>query len=279
MMLDESVRNFYEESQEQDRLLKGIAQLEAHRTRQILKRFLPSPPAVVLDVGGGAGAYALWLAEQGYHVDLIDPVESLVAVAGERSRAQQYPLASHTVGDARRLDVPTASVDVALLLGPLYHLPILDDRLLALREARRVLKPDGILMAAAMTRWATVLYGLANELFANSSFDDLAWESATHGKNRNTNKVRGGFTTAYFHRPDELRIELREAGFSVAHLFGVEGPACLLTDFERRWANDTQRTAMLRTATLVEEEESVIGTSAHLIAVAQPYPHVSVGAG
>ena len=64
------------------------------------------------------------LAEAGYEVHLVDPVPLHVAQADAASRARASGrLASARVGDARRLDVPDASADAVLMLGPLYHLP------------------------------------------------------------------------------------------------------------------------------------------------------------
>ncbi len=47
-----------------------------------------------------------------------------------------------------------------LLMGPLYHLTDRDHRLSALREAHRVLKPGGWLVAKAFNRFASLLDGL-----------------------------------------------------------------------------------------------------------------------
>ncbi|MGB6455952.1 MAG: class I SAM-dependent methyltransferase, partial [Streptosporangiaceae bacterium] len=58
------------------------------------------------------------------------------------------------VGDARSLDLADASVDAVLLLGPLYHLARRADRVQALREARRVVRPGGPVYGAAVSRWA-----------------------------------------------------------------------------------------------------------------------------
>jgi 2-polyprenyl-3-methyl-5-hydroxy-6-metoxy-1,4-benzoquinol methylase len=60
---------------ESQRLSNEWGELERLRTRAILARHLPSPPAVILDVGGAAGVYAFPLAKQGYEVHLIDAVE------------------------------------------------------------------------------------------------------------------------------------------------------------------------------------------------------------
>jgi hypothetical protein len=35
-------------------------------------RFLPASPAVILDIGGGPGGHACWLARHGYEVHLLD---------------------------------------------------------------------------------------------------------------------------------------------------------------------------------------------------------------
>src|SRR6476619_5016497 len=114
MELDEDVRRYYDVGEEQDRLDRN--RLEMVRTQELLERFLPPPPAGVLDVGGGPGRYSSWLAGLGYDVTLVDPmplhVEQASALGGFDAR----------LGDARSLDDPDGSADVVLLMGPLYHL-------------------------------------------------------------------------------------------------------------------------------------------------------------
>jgi hypothetical protein len=61
--IDAEILAHYEEGIEKERLLgEGAGRLEYLRTRELLARYLPPPAAAVLDVGGGAGAYALPLA-------------------------------------------------------------------------------------------------------------------------------------------------------------------------------------------------------------------------
>jgi SAM-dependent methyltransferase len=71
---DPEILRYYAAGLEDERLTQGPFQLERVRTEELLKRHLPSPPAKVLDVGGGSGPYACRLAGQGYEVTLLDPV-------------------------------------------------------------------------------------------------------------------------------------------------------------------------------------------------------------
>ena len=88
--LDAEILAHYEEGVERERLLRdGAGRLEYLRTRELLARYLPPAPATVLDVGGGAGVYALPLAREAYSVHLIDPVPLHVDQAREASVLQQ----------------------------------------------------------------------------------------------------------------------------------------------------------------------------------------------
>ena len=129
----DEILSFYRQTQESKRLTNDVrGQIEFARTQEIITRYLPAPPAVVLDIGGGSGPYACWLAKSGYEVHLVDPVDSLVEQAKEASNQQpEHPIASVSLGDARALRFVSASADAVLLLGPLYHLIDKSERLLA----------------------------------------------------------------------------------------------------------------------------------------------------
>jgi len=267
--LDPAIRAYYDQTPEETRLHVGPFQLEALRTRELIERYAPRPPGTVLDVGGAAGAYAGWLASLGYTVHLVDAVPRLVAEARRRSAMLPRPIASCEVGDARALASPAASADVVLLLGPLYHLTAAGDRARALAEAARVLKVGGVLFAAAISRYASALDGLARDLFQDPRFTAIVEQDLRDGQHRNPTERADYFTTAYFHRPDELRTEVSRAGLVVDGLYGLEGPAWILPDFDERWADARRRADIVRVARALEAEPSAIGVSAHLLAVAR----------
>ncbi|MBB5236098.1 class I SAM-dependent methyltransferase [Deinococcus budaensis] len=267
--MDEAALNgigaYYGQDREHLRLSRGSNQLEFERTQELVSRWLPSPPATVLDVGGGTGPYARWLLSRGYAVHLLDVVPLHI----ERVRADPSldALASANVGDARALPYPDASADAALLLGPLYHLTRREDRLLALREVRRCLKPGGVLLAACITRTASTLDGLLAGLDADERFRQMRDQTLESGLHDPPDAAQGWFTRAYFHRPEELRQELEEAGFSGVRLYAIEGLGNLVPDFEARWNDPEQRGRLLDAVRRTEEDPSLFGISAHLLAV------------
>jgi SAM-dependent methyltransferase len=265
--IDSTILEFYARAPEEARLDSGPARLEAQRTRELIARHLSPAPATVADVGGGAGAYAFWLADLGYDVQLVDATPRLIDVARARNEAARRHLTSCAIGDARRLDIQNDAVDAVLHLGPLYHLTDADQRNLALREAARVLRPGGVLFAAAISRWASTLDGLSRELLSDPAFKRIAERDVADGRHENPTDRPDYFTTAYFHRPDELQSEVIAAGFEHVALYGVEGPGWILTDFEERWGDSARRSVLLEAARLVESEPAMLGSSAHLLMV------------
>ncbi len=257
---------FYERGLEERRLTEGDGLLEFARTQAILRRVLPPPSARILDVGGGPGTYAAWLALAGYDATLIDPVPLHLEQARTRSAAQpEHPFVVQA-GDARSLDHDDESVDAVLLLGPLYHLTERRDRLCAWQEARRVVQPGGVVVAASITRFAALLDGgRRGWLATRPAFAAAAISDARHGQHRAVDQE--SFTWAYFHHPDELRAEACEAGLESVELVGVEGPWWLLGDLPARHDDPAQWQSLLDAAELMESEPSLLGVSPHVLAI------------
>jgi ubiquinone/menaquinone biosynthesis C-methylase UbiE len=263
---DEEIRGFYERYAEAERL-KTDFRVEAARTRELIERFLPPAPATVLDVGGGPGGHALWLAELGYEVHLVDPVPRHVEQATAASQDASRPLASAIVGDARQLEHADDGVDALLMLGPLYHLTEAHERARALAEARRVLRPRGAMLAAAISRFASALDGLRKGLLLDPEFEAIVERDLRHGQHRNPTRHERWFTTAYFHHPCELRSEVAAAGFQEVEVLAIEGLGDWLPNLDD-WLDDTDRRELLmRTLRRLEREPSLLGGSPHLMAV------------
>lgn len=293
----------YGEDIEEATRLSGPS-LERLRTEDVLRRYLPAPPASaarsdsdgggagggagdsratvvdVLDVGGAAGVHALPLARRGYRVALLDPVERHVKQAAEASRAMVAEgaasgLVASVVGDARflfqaweplRVD---SSIEAVLMLGPLYHLQHEADRGVALAEAWRVLRPGGRVIVAGISRFASLMDGLNRGLVMDPVFRGIVTQDLVTGRHENPTNHPDYFTSAYLHRPDGLRREVADAGFDVDALIGVEGPMAYLKDRGAALEDDDVREYVLSTLRQIEEEPSIVGASLHMLCVAK----------
>jgi SAM-dependent methyltransferase len=262
------VLRHYSEVDESSRLRSGWFQLEHTRTQELILRHLPPAPATIIDAGGGAGIYACWLAQRGYQVHLIDPVPKHVEQARAASALQpQLPLASADIGDARHLAHANDSADAILLLGPLYHLIEREERLACLREARRVLRRGGLLWANAISHFASLLDSLSHGFFDDPAFAPIVERDLEEGQHRNPTSNPKYFTDAFFHRPGELSRDLLAVGFQVLEIVAIEGPGWLAHDFDRLWNDPFQRERLLGAVRKVEREPSVLGASAHIMAI------------
>jgi len=204
-VIDDEIRAYYDLGQERERLASdGSGTLEWARTRELLRRYLPPAPAESIDIGGGPGAYAAWLAREGYRVHLIDPIPLHVEQAREAAATRPDAPFSAAMGDARRLDAADQTFDAALLLGPLYHLTERSERITALQEARRVLRPGGVVLAVGISRFASLLDGLRLNVLGNPEFDRVLEQDLRDGQHRNPLLADRPewFTTTFFHHPN-----------------------------------------------------------------------------
>ena len=247
-----------EEGPRERACIAGMGSSSLFVTQELLDRFLPKPRARIIDVGGGTGAYSSWLSSLGHMVHLMDVVPRHVE---EASRDRAF---TSLVGDARSLPLSSGSYDVALLLGPLYHLPQLADRLQAMREARRAVRKHGIIVAAFICRAAVVLDGFVKGWIDNEGALEIVREQLEGGFAACS---RGGFSAvSYFHWPSEIKVELANAGFEDFGLFGVEGPAWIASDFDARWNTPAGRHIVLEMARTFEEHPEYQLLSSHLLA-------------
>ncbi|HZN72469.1 MAG TPA: class I SAM-dependent methyltransferase [Micromonosporaceae bacterium] len=263
MLLPDEIMAYYRRGGEHARLASGAGRLEFLRTWDVLVRTLPPAPATVLDVGGAMGVYAGPLAGAGYRVHVVDPVPEHVDAAA------QLPGVTAALGDARALAEADASVDAVLLLGPLYHLIDRADRVRAWQEAGRVVRSGGPVVAAAISRFASLLDGFARGFYDDELYQPLVEGALAEGRHHHV-PDRNYFTTAYFHHPDEIAGEVADGGLELQRIAGVESPLWMMHDRLDVILDDARRRAtlldMLRT---IESDASLLGASSHLLAIAR----------
>jgi SAM-dependent methyltransferase len=259
----EIIEHYTDEVDEGERIAAGFGQLELVRVQEVVRRHLLPGSLRILDVGGGTGIHAEWLAADGHVVHVVDPVPRHV------EQAALLEGVTSELGDARRLSAADGSVEVVLLFGPLYHLTDPEDRSRALGEAARVVRSGGLVFVAAVSKFASLFDGLARGLLFEPGFPAIVERDLREGEHRNPDRLPHRFTTAHFHHPEALRAEISAAGLDVVDLVGVEGLAGWLPHLADRWDDPEARELILYSARAVETEPSLLGLSAHLLAVAR----------
>jgi ubiquinone/menaquinone biosynthesis C-methylase UbiE len=149
--MHDEVEEFYDSNpqREWDRLCGDYYHsLEFWTTLHLFRKFLPPPPARILDCGGGPGRYSIAFTKLGYRVTLLDLSRNLLETA--RHRADKAGIVLEDYLQASATEIPAANdfYDGVLLAGPLYHLIANEDRAKAMQESLRVLKSGGVVAAA-----------------------------------------------------------------------------------------------------------------------------------
>ena len=159
----EIVSSFYEQVNEDERLLRSRhGQLEYRTTMEYIHRYAGSGSRI-LEIGAGTGRYSIALAREGMNVTAVELVTGNLQILRENSKG--IPSISSYEGDATDLSLfDDNSFDVTLVFGPMYHLYDPVDVNMAIDEAIRVTRPGGVLLFAFISVFG-IMY--ANYLSGN----------------------------------------------------------------------------------------------------------------
>jgi len=199
--------------------------LERHKTEfavtmLALQEHLPLPPASVLDIGGGPGRYSIALSQLGYQVTLVDLSRNSLTLAAEKAAEAQVEIDQIIHANVLDLGMITSSTfQAAIIMGPLYHLLIHKERVLAIKEALRVVEPGGIVGAALITRFAPFRQAAVEEqewLADEHAYAMKLLESGIHDQ-------ATMFANAYFIHPYDVNPLMESVGLQTILLLSVEG--------------------------------------------------------
>lgn len=261
------ISGFYSDTgMEKDRLDQHVFRLEKERTQEIIRRHL-QPAMNIADIGGATGAYSFWLQDLGHSVHLLDASSFHIEEASRLSKENDKPLASITLGDARQLSFADEQFNLVLLFGPLYHLQQTDDRIRTIKEARRILKSGGILLAATISRYASLFDGFWRGYINDPVFEKILQQDLENGNHFNPGNNIAYFTESHFHTQEERDAEFPAAGFTDSITLAVEGFGWLIPDFEERWKNSSSRNKLLQYIRQTESDPAMIAVSAHVITI------------
>lgn len=252
---EDIIHSYTYEFDETTRLSADIGPLEFARTKELLQRLLAPAPATVVDVGGAAGPYSFWLAAQGYSAHLLDIVPRHIERAKARQAEEGSPrLAGMHLGDARKLPFDNCMADAVMVHGPLYHFPDQTDRIAALKEARRIVKPDGLVLAFGITRYAGLIHGITTGKVFDPQYRDMLTTEVRTGRRLRARTEVTCFRSAYFHLPSEMEAEAEQAGLRPERTLGVLGPAWQVPELEKSWSDPVKQQTILEIARLTEDE-------------------------
>jgi 2-polyprenyl-3-methyl-5-hydroxy-6-metoxy-1,4-benzoquinol methylase len=263
-LINPEIEEFYAQTSEEDRLQLGLGPLEFERNKDLIQRFLPAKKGKIIDVGGGPGVYSEWLADLGHEVYLIDPVEKHIKQANKRSAKSKKPFKS-LLGESRKLELQDNFADVVILHGPLYHLQQKDDRIRSIAEAKRVLKPNGVVLGFAINHSASTIAGLLNGFIHNPELYEMCREELTTGIHNAPKNLPGILPSAYYHRPLQLRDELEEAGLTYIDTYAVEGVIWLDKNYFEARSDTKKKEAIMELLKITENDQSLLSLSPHMM--------------
>ena len=258
----DDIRDYYDArwDSEDNRLERH--KLERDITWRYLETYLPAR-GYILEVGAATGQYTLELARRGYSILAVDLAPALVISAKERAAEEGLnDRIEFQVGDARFLSgVPEKSFDAALVMGPLYHLVLQDERLMALKRVSQCLKGNGILFASLLSR-----FGVLGDVLKKipSWIENEQYVSSILEKGRSPDDFpREGFR-GYFATLNEISLLHEEAGFHKLTIAGLE-PAISADDESYNRLEGERRRLWLDLLFKISSEPSIVASSRHLM--------------
>lgn len=247
---EEIIKN-YDRYNEDNRLKDALGILEEEHTRRLILKYMQPEASVIFDIGAGTGPYSIWLADLGYKVHYSDIVPKHIDIF--KNRQVHHPnIASISTEDARSLSYQDNSADLILLNGPLYHLPQKEDRLKVIKEAYRVLKKNGRLLAFTISRFAGLNYALSSGRVFEEDYYKMVYREMQTGTRDNQDLKINTFHMAYFHLLEEIESELAAGGFDIVCSAGVVGPAWNTPDLDQVVKDEIKKDRLLSIAGLME---------------------------
>lgn len=241
----------------------GLGPLEFERNKELISRYLPKK-GLIVDVGGGPGIYSEWLAGLGHDVILVDPVEKHIRQANKRSAKAKQTFRS-ILGEAQKLELADNIADVVILHGPLYHLQSKADRIRAITEARRVLKPKGVVLGFAINYTASTIAALLNGFIHTPEILDMCMEELRTGIHTPPNNMPGVLPSAYFHQPGELKAEFEESGLTYLDTYAVESLIWMDKNYFETRSNSNKKEKIMELVKVTENDPGLLSLSPHMM--------------
>ena len=248
------LEKYYNKFCEEKRLTRRHGQVEFITSMTYIHEYLKGKgQASILGVGAGTGRYSVSLAEEGYDVTAVELVKYNLGIL--KSKGSSVKAYQGTALNLSRFQDNT--FDMVLVFGPMYHLYTMEDKIQALKEAKRVAKKDGIILVAyCMNEYSILTYGFKENHIEES--------------------IKTGKVNEEFHvvsQPEDLydyvRIEdidevRKGAGLERIKLISADGPANYMRPVLNAMTPETFETFIQYHLSTCERPE-LLGAGAHTL--------------
>ena len=267
-LISRDIELFYNRASEETRLDKGMGVFEFERIKSLIEKHVPTSSSKIIDVGGGTGKYSEWLAKKGHQVHLVEPVVKHIQIAQNRANGLKNRFYVH-LGEARKLEFPNNYADLIILHGPLYHLQKKEDRDLAICEAKRILKNNGIILGFAINYTASTLVGLLNGLIHKKPFFEMCKEELTRGVHNPPHDFPWLLAEAFYHNPEQLKDEFINQDLTYLNTYAVEGMAWLDKEYFANMLDNKKRRTLMELIQVTENDSYLLPFSPHMMIAVQ----------
>ena len=211
-MNEKELINYYNKFNEDKRLTTKHGQVEFLTAIKYIDKYINKGDKL-LDIGAGTGAYSIYYHDLGYDVTSVELVKHNLRVI-EKKRPEIKTILGNAT-DLKKID--SDSFDIVLLFGPMYHLISTDDKIKALKEAKRIVKESGyIFISYCMNEYAVITHGFK---------EGFIKESINNKKIDNNYKIISKDNDLYsFVRIDDIDLLNKETGLKRELILSQDGP-------------------------------------------------------
>ncbi len=271
------IQNFYNSDplKEQNRLERNAYHsIESEVTKRFIQDYI-KPGMQIADIGCGAGHYSIWLMEKGYSVYLSDLSSGLLNQAKKEiseKKLDSFLLGADVKNATNLTGILDKQFDMTFCFGPFYHLLTIEERILALKEIKRITKPGGYIFIATINRLCPIkdmMFGYTKE-WADEITNDFkqTLNILNTGIYKNESENPNAFTDAYFAKPEEIPALYKQENIVLEQTFSCEGIAAFLDEKaeilkqnKQTWSN------FIELIYLTATDSSVIGSGEHTVFV------------
>ncbi len=226
--MNENVKNYYNTYAEKEwARLEAVVPIEWHTTMRVISEITGQQKLRILDLGGGVGRYSIELTKRGHEVTLVDISEGSLRLAESKANEVGVNIAKMVCSSATDLEMfDSNTFDLVLSLGPMYHLTEDEDLMAANRELLRVVKSDGYVVVAFITKLAVIRDVM--ERRPNVLAEHLERYKKIMLDGVIVQGLESGFTDLRVFNAREIEPLMNKAGFITERLVGCEGPLNIL---------------------------------------------------